>query len=88
VPDSPATVALRRVCRARKDLIGHRVRLANQLREHLKRVFPGAIGLFTDLASRQSEGCTGAGSAVTPNDHAATLYPTVSPGAWLAGRSG
>jgi transposase len=51
VPDTPATVALRAVCRTRKDLIAHRVSVANQLREHLKRVFPGAIGLFEDLDS-------------------------------------
>ena len=51
VPDSPATVALRATCRARKDLVIHRVAVANQLREHLKRVFPGAVGLFADLDS-------------------------------------
>ena len=51
VPDTPATLALRRVCRARKDLIGHRVGLANQLREHLNRVFPAAAGLFTEIDS-------------------------------------
>src|SRR5271166_2572293 len=51
VPDSPATVALRAVVRARRDLVAHRVALANQLREHLKRVFPGALGLFSDLDS-------------------------------------
>ena len=51
VPDQPATLALRRACRARKDLAGHRVGVANQLREHLKRVFPGAVGLFADLGS-------------------------------------
>jgi len=49
VPDSPATMALRAMCRARKDLVAHRVGLTNQLREHLKRVFPGAIGLFRHL---------------------------------------
>jgi hypothetical protein len=27
------------------------VSVANQLREHLKRVFPGALGLFEDLDS-------------------------------------
>ena len=32
VPDSPATATLRATCRARKDLVGHRVALANQLR--------------------------------------------------------
>ena len=41
-PDSPDTCTLRRACRARKDLVAHQVSLANQLREHLKRVFPGA----------------------------------------------
>jgi transposase len=50
-PDTPATVALRAACRARKDLIAHRVAVANQLREHLNRVFPGAVGLFADLDS-------------------------------------
>lgn len=51
VPDSPATTALRATCRARKDLIRHRVAVANQLREHLNRVYPGALGLFADLDS-------------------------------------
>ena len=51
VPDSPATAALRATCRARKDLVIHRVAVANQLREHLNRVFPGAVGLFADLDS-------------------------------------
>ena len=51
IPDSPATAALRATCRARKDLITHRVAVTNQLREHLKRVFPGAVGLFADLDS-------------------------------------
>ena len=51
IPDSPATVTLRAACRARKDLVGHRVGLANQLRAHLQNVFPGAVGLFADLDS-------------------------------------
>ncbi|MGB8211198.1 MAG: IS110 family transposase [Mycobacterium sp.] len=50
-PDSPATTALRATCRARKDLVTHRVAVANQLREHLKRVFPAAVGLFADIDS-------------------------------------
>jgi transposase len=50
-PNSPATVALRAVVRARRDLVAHRVSVANQLREHLKLVFPGALGLFEDLDS-------------------------------------
>ena len=51
VPNSSATVALRAVVRARRELVIHRVAVANQLREHLKRVFPGALGLFEDLDS-------------------------------------
>ncbi len=50
-PDSDATVALRRACRARKDLVNHRVGLANQLRAHLRNTFPGAVGLFADIDS-------------------------------------
>ena len=51
VPDNADTCALRANCRARKDLIAHRVAVANQLRDHLKGVFPGSIGLFDDLDS-------------------------------------
>lgn len=51
LPDSPATVTLRQTCRARKDLVAHRVAVANQLRAHLMLVFPGAVGLFADLDS-------------------------------------
>jgi transposase len=54
VPDSPATVALRAACRARKDLVIHRVAVANQLRAHLNGVFPGAVRLFADLDSPTS----------------------------------
>jgi transposase len=50
-PDDPCTVALRRACRARKDLINHRVGLANQLRAHLRNVLPGAVGLFEEIDS-------------------------------------
>jgi len=39
-PDSDATVTLRRTCRARKDLVNHRVAVANQLRAHLRNAFP------------------------------------------------
>ena len=53
-PDTPKTVALRRTCRTRKDLVGHRVAAANRLRAHLRNVFPGAIGLFADLDSEIS----------------------------------
>jgi len=50
-PDSPATVTLRRACRARKDLVSHRVAVANQLRAHLRNAFPGAASLFADIDS-------------------------------------
>jgi transposase len=51
LPDTPATTVLRQTCRARKDLVAHRVAVANQLRAHLKIVYPGAVGLFADLDS-------------------------------------
>ncbi|WP_230872236.1 IS110 family transposase, partial [Mycobacterium canetti] len=51
LPDTAATATLRRTCRARKDLVGHRVALANQLRAHLRIVFPGVVGLFADIDS-------------------------------------
>ena len=50
-PDSPATATLRSHVRARKDLVEHRVAIANQLRAHLNVVFPGPVGLFSDLDS-------------------------------------
>jgi transposase len=50
-PDSEATITLRRACRARKDLVSHRVAVANQLREHLRNAFPGAVGLFAEIDS-------------------------------------
>lgn len=51
VTDSPATTALRSTTRARKDLVGHRVAAANQLRAHLQIVFPAAATLFADIDS-------------------------------------
>ena len=51
LPDTEATVALRHACRARKNLIAHRVAVANQLRAHLMIVFPGAVGLFAEIDS-------------------------------------
>ena len=50
-PDSPATVTLRAHVRARKDLVETRVAVANQLRSHLRIVFPGAVGLFKAIDS-------------------------------------
>jgi transposase len=52
--DNPATTALRQLCRTRKDLIAHRVAVANQLRAHLAIALPAAIGLFHDLDSPSS----------------------------------
>jgi transposase len=48
-PDSPATIGLRALGRARQDLIGHRVAVANQLRAHLQTALPGVVGLFHAL---------------------------------------
>jgi transposase len=53
-PDGADTVALRRACRAREDLVSHRVGVANQLRAHLRNVFPGAVGLFAEIDSAVS----------------------------------
>jgi transposase len=47
--DGDDTVLLRRLCRARKDLVGHRVAAANQLRAHLDSAMPGVVGLFSAL---------------------------------------
>ncbi|MEU7819164.1 IS110 family transposase [Pseudonocardia sp. NPDC049154] len=52
--DTPATLTLRATCRARKDLVAHRVALANQLRAHLAVTFPGAVGLFSEIDSKIS----------------------------------
>ncbi len=50
-PDCDQTKALRALVRAREDLVGARVALANQLRAELERFWPGPIGLFCDLDS-------------------------------------
>lgn len=49
--DSEPTTALRKLCRARKDLVAHRVAATNQLRAHLQTALPAAVDLFTDLDS-------------------------------------
>ncbi len=51
---TPQTRALRSSVRARRDLVEHRVGLANQLRAHLQIVFPAATGLFAAIDSRIS----------------------------------
>lgn len=49
VPDGQDTQALRALVRARQDLLGHRLAIANQLRAHLLSVAPGVVGLFAEL---------------------------------------
>ena len=48
-PDAQHTQTLRALVRARKDLVGHRIAVANQLRAHLLTVLPGVVGLFAEL---------------------------------------
>lgn len=49
--DTDATVALRGLVRARKDLVETRVALTNQLLANLQQVLPAAVGLFSRLHS-------------------------------------
>jgi hypothetical protein len=42
---------LRKLCRARKDLVTHRVAVTNQLRAHLQTALPAAVELLADLDS-------------------------------------
>jgi transposase len=49
-PDSDETKALRALTRAREDLVGVRVELANQLRAQLEAFWPGAL-IFSDVDS-------------------------------------
>ncbi|SNY73431.1 IS110 family transposase [Paractinoplanes atraurantiacus] len=49
--DSPATTTLRKLVRARKDLVAHRIAVTNQLRAHLQNALPAVIDLFRDLDS-------------------------------------
>ncbi|CAO5155111.1 transposase [Frankia sp. AiPs1] len=51
VRDTGQTTALRRSVRARRNLVAHRVAVANQLRAHPQVVFPGAAGLFSEIDS-------------------------------------
>lgn len=50
VPDSDETKALRALTRAREDLVGARVRLANELRAQLAAIWPGAL-IFSEVDS-------------------------------------
>ena len=78
---APATVSLRRACRARKNLVSHRVAVANQLRAHLRNVFPGAAGLFAELDSPVSLAFL---ARFDTQDRADWLTPARL-GKWLAG---
>jgi transposase len=51
VPDSDQTKALRALSRAREDLVGHRVAIANELRAQLECFWPGAAQVFADVDS-------------------------------------
>ena len=79
-PESPQTTALRTLCRARRDLVAHRVAVANQLRAHLDRVYPGPVGLFDALDSPISLTFL---TRFDCQDRADWLSPTRL-GAWLA----
>ena len=50
-PDHDQTRALRAMTRAREDLVGLKVAVANRLLAELERSWPGAAGVFADLAS-------------------------------------
>jgi transposase len=50
-PDSDETKALRALTRTREDLVGARVRLANELRAQLDAFWPGAARVFADIDS-------------------------------------
>jgi transposase len=52
--DGEATTALRKLCRARRDLVTHRVAAANQLRAHLSTALPAAVDLFAAIDSEIS----------------------------------
>ena len=52
--DTQATIGLRQLCRTRKDLIAHRIAVANQLRAHLQVALPAVVGLFAAIDSQTS----------------------------------
>lgn len=71
--DRDETRALRALVRARKDLIGHRIALANQLLANLQQAFPGAVGLFAQLDTQISLTFLG-------------RFPTAEKASWLSER--
>lgn len=72
-PDTAQTLALRSAVRARTDLVEARVAVCNQLRAHLRGVFPAVVGLFADLDSPISLAFV-------------ARFPTVDRAAWLSHR--
>ena len=72
-PDTAQTLALRSAVRARTDLVEARVALCNQLRAHLRVVFPAVVKLFADLDSPISLTFL-------------TRFPTADKAAWLSQR--
>jgi transposase len=50
-PDRSDTQTLRALVRARRDLVGHRIAVLNQLRAHLLIAAPAVVGLFAELDS-------------------------------------
>ena len=77
--DSEQAAALRSTVRARRDLVGHRVAAANQLRAHLQVAFPAAAMLF---AAIDSEITLAFLSRFTTQEQADWLSP-LRLGAWL-----
>ncbi len=77
--DSEQTAALRSAVRARRDLAGHRVAAANQLRAHLQAVFPAAAALFAEVDSEITLAFV---SRFTTQEQADWLSP-LRLGAWL-----
>jgi transposase len=80
VCDSEQTTALRSSVRARRDLAGHRVAAAGQLRAHLQCVFPAAVTLFASIDSAISLTFL---TRFTTQEQADWLSPRRL-GAWLA----
>jgi hypothetical protein len=50
-PDGPATIGLRALVRARKDLVKHRIALGDQLRADLLAAFPARLGCLPRSAT-------------------------------------
>ena len=80
ITDTPATTALRHTVRARRDLVAHRVAVANQLRAHLQLCLPGVVGLFAHIDSQISLQFL---HRFPTQDHADRLTPRRL-GTWLA----